>query len=33
MSGPYGQAFKTRRLRTRIFYYLLSLIYYLKNYQ
>ena len=33
MSGPYGQVFKTRRLTTHIFYYLLSLIYYLKNYQ
>lgn len=33
MSGPYRQAFKTRRLTAHIFYYLLSLIYYLKNYQ
>ena len=33
MSAPTGRLFKTRRLTAHIFYYLLSLIYYLKNYQ
>ncbi len=33
MSGPYGQAFKDAPSDGAHFYYLLSLICYLKNYQ